>query len=350
MRKIKTKSTSKNSSEVTPIILRDNSKTRLVFYPLIVNNERQPEASVKGVFVFQRKGDNDSWEDYKTLDLSRLKRGEWIKLELKSEEILKLLLRLEELRDLYRRYGIKFGEKEFTVTDKNIESLFAALSKVEDIKKLLPIIANIDPERLANIDKLIDSTRVNNLIKKWSENTNNSDEEFWHNLFKQNSWIISQIFTQPFIIIGDEYFYGGKRGDNKGGIKGDFLYGQYFTKNVAFVEIKTPRTKLVSDALYRGNIDNEHNAVYSISTDLTGAINQILNQRKVFAQKQDSLEERDKNIYNSKCILIIGKIKDLNRGQQKSFEFFRGALSNIEIVTFDELFQRVQSLLDIFKS
>ena len=88
---IKIKSTSKNSAIGSDILLRTTTTTRLLFKPEIVNNPHNKNASVRGTFIFQKKGRNNSWEDYKNLDLTKLKASEWVQIELKSEEVFKLI-------------------------------------------------------------------------------------------------------------------------------------------------------------------------------------------------------------------------------------------------------------------
>lgn len=48
-----------------------------------------------------------------------------------------------------------------------------------------------------------------------------------------------------------------------------------------------------------------------------------------------------------KCVIIIGNIASLNPCQVAAFENFRNSLSNILIVTFDKLYQRVIDLISI---
>ncbi|MCP3659104.1 MAG: hypothetical protein GY830_01790 [Bacteroidetes bacterium] len=74
MKIIKTKSTSRDSLEVSDIILREEKTSKLLFRPLIVNNKKKIDASVKGWFIFQKKGINDEWEDYSNFKLSQLKK------------------------------------------------------------------------------------------------------------------------------------------------------------------------------------------------------------------------------------------------------------------------------------
>jgi len=48
--------------------------------------------------------------------------------------------------------------------------------------------------------------------------------------------------------------------------------------------------------------------------------------------------------------LIIGNLNDLNMNERKknSFEIFRRDLKDIEIVTYDELFGKIELLLNLF--
>ena len=48
-----------------------------------------------------------------------------------------------------------------------------------------------------------------------------------------------------------------------------------------------------------------------------------------------------------KCVVIIGKISALTTGQIAAFENYRNSLSNIIIITFDELYERISDLIAI---
>ncbi len=106
---IKLESTSKKSAIGEDIILRTTKSTKLLFRPELVDNVKKPEACVRGNFVFQKKKLSGDWEDYKTLNLSNLKDGEWIKLEIKSAELYQLISKLEEYYQIYEKYGIIRG-------------------------------------------------------------------------------------------------------------------------------------------------------------------------------------------------------------------------------------------------
>ena len=101
MEQVSVSPTSKNSALSDEIILRETMTSRLVFRPLIINNIHDAKASVKGTFIFQRKNRKDQWEDHRDLPLSSLKATEWVKLEIKSDELLILIKRINELYNLH---------------------------------------------------------------------------------------------------------------------------------------------------------------------------------------------------------------------------------------------------------
>jgi|GEM_PF-4283076 len=74
MEKITTKSTSLHTALASELILRETTMTRLVFQPMLVDNPSEKEASIKGRFVFQKKGKSEEWEDVKTTGLSQVKK------------------------------------------------------------------------------------------------------------------------------------------------------------------------------------------------------------------------------------------------------------------------------------
>lgn len=187
---------------------------------------------------------------------------------------------------------------------------------------------------------------LEDILKNWENNKINDNEELWINLFQNNSWIFSQIFSCPFIHIGTKFYCGGKEDDDRGGVKGDLLYKNNLTGSLAFIEIKTPKTKIISKK-YRGDDCRKENIIYSMSDDLTGGVNQVLNQRKVCQQYFG--DNNGKILHNAKCILIIGKIENLDVGMKRSFEFYRSSLREVEIITYDELFDRISTLLNFLK-
>jgi hypothetical protein len=112
--------------------------------------------------------------------------------------------------------------------------------------------------------------------------------------------------------------------------------------NVTFLEIKTHKTDLLSSKAYRGT------DVFSISEELSGCVNQVLNQRDNFQKEFDHLKRKSKENFetiNSKCIVIIGKLDTISPEQKHSFELFRNNCRDVDIITFDELLFKIQNIL-----
>lgn len=134
---IYTKSTSRVTAQASDIVLRETQSTRLIFRPTILDNQSNKKASVKGSFLFQRKSKNSSWEDFDTIPLSKVKSGEGFKLELKSAELLELLLQLRSLYQLYKDGGVPKGENKYVPATPQLEQL-ASLS-TKDISQFLNV-------------------------------------------------------------------------------------------------------------------------------------------------------------------------------------------------------------------
>jgi hypothetical protein len=100
-------STSASSASVSDVVLRETDRRRLVFRATLVRNSQNAEASVRGLLVYQAKRGNDEWADIDRLKLTNLKAGEWTKVELSSEEILRLYQAIASLYEGYSRHTIK---------------------------------------------------------------------------------------------------------------------------------------------------------------------------------------------------------------------------------------------------
>lgn len=368
----KVKSTSKNSAECDEIVLRSTDTTRLVFKPIMVNNDKNKYASVKGHFVFQKKNKAQQWENLKSLHLSNLKSEEWVKLELKSAELLTLI---KELIALYRaswKDGIPFGEVQYIKTEGNLKELanlthqeieeFFKLNKKSGLtvfSKLLNYVSKFEnPEEITTKLEELDVTSIGKLnsiiginqLKKgyeiWLNNNSNSDEEFWQNLFTQNSYLITQLFSYPVVFVKGKAYVGGKSIENKKGNIVDFLLKNQLTENSLLLEIKTPVTKMIG-SLYRGDI-------YNISQELTGAVIQLTNYKNNLLKSYYAIKTESEykfEIFNPKCILIAGNIESelIDTKKRKSLELFRNGLNEIQIVTYDELFGKINFLIKLLE-
>ncbi|MEG5041134.1 MULTISPECIES: Shedu immune nuclease family protein [unclassified Microcoleus] len=219
-------------------------------------------------------------------------------------------------------------------------------TKAEDVVDIIEKLLKVD-----DIQKLSAAVGLSNLksvLSLWKNNYKNDKEEFWQGVLAENSFIFAQIFSFPVIFIKNKAYVGGKDISNKGGNIIDFLCTNHSTKNVALIEIKTPVTKLLG-GLYRGD-------VYNISNDLSGSVIQIINYKnsllhnyKVLANSEE--EEEKFEAFDPKCIIIIGNIHHelVNKRQRKSLELFRMGLKDVQVITYDELFGKVEFLVNLLE-
>jgi len=369
---IRIKSTSKHSASGDDIVLREKKITRLVFRPELVENPHNKDASVRGTFIFQKKSIKSAWEDCNTLPLSKLKATEWIKLELKAGELFKLITELNNYYKIFERYGIRAGETNFLITSQNIQQIINQLlqdktslnklidqggasilsgtirwlSGFDDTSLMIEKLKEVKVDELKKLNTMISLNGLSAILDEWKNYKTIRSEEFWQKLFKNNSWVLAQLFSHPMIIINHKAYVGGKGIDNQGGNIVDFIYKNRLTENTVLIEIKTPSTKLLSGP-YRDN-------VFSVSSELSGSVNQILTYKDELQKNYRDLKDQSKvtfQVFNPKCIVIIGclETEKFTTIQQRSFEIFRNDLRSVEILTFDELFNKIEQLVRLFQ-
>ncbi|OIN59807.1 Shedu immune nuclease family protein [Arsenicibacter rosenii] len=191
-------------------------------------------------------------------------------------------------------------------------------------------------------------SQLKNVLKIWDENRTNDSEEFWQRLFESNSWVISQIFSAPAVLLCEKAYVGGKRFDNKGGNIADFLYVNQLTSNALIVEIKTPTKKLMG---------NEYRNTFILSSELSGGTNQVLNYKNSIITNFNALVSDEYELirfhtFDPKCVLIIGNYKDEigdDIGKRKAFELARANSKAVDVITFDELFEKIQTMLRLLE-
>ena len=230
---------------------------------------------------------------------------------------------------------------------KLISSEEAALSKADQevVIKIFDqnkrAMAEEQPQELIKLRNDIELVTLEELIAKYEEMLGkNLSEEKWQSLFNENPFILNLAFGYPVIKIRDQAHIGGRAISGAGEKITDYLVKNGVNNNAALIEIKTPATELLNKTAYRDNL-------YTASTKLAGALNQILDQKYKF-QKEIATIKDNSRIYDLESyavhgVLIIGKTPD-DIDKQKSFELFRGNSKDIAIITFDELLQKLKYL------
>jgi hypothetical protein len=220
--------------------------------------------------------------------------------------------------------------------DKEIENLGDA------IRKQPKLISTNRPEALAKLRSDIELVELDGLVSRFGQMLASTfhTEATWQNFFVQNPFILSFAFGYPMILVQDQAVAGGRKISGSGEKIVDFLSKNPATNNVAIIEIKKPSTPVVQQREYRGG-------VYGPSNELTSSITQVLDQRyqliTEFATLQKASRRYDIESFAVRLCLVIGRPPS-DPDQAKSFELFRNTLSTIEVITFDELLERIRLL------
>ena len=339
---------------------------RLLFRPEIVDNPTNPSASVRGRFLYQRKGRNDRWVDFDKLALSSLKKGEGYQLSLGAGELYKLLQEVVPLYRFHRREGVPVGRIELLKVDRSLSELLplaepellAFLSaRGNDALQTLRVVLQwlsrqaaaqeliSEGGELPELNSLIGLANLRSLLKSWSVNADNKDEEFWQILFARHSYVLSQLFAYPIVFIKGKAYVGGKDLCNTGGNVVDFLFRTESSGAAVLVEIKTPKAHLLG-AEYR-------DGVFPPSTDLGGAISQVLEYSESLSAEFHALKRADDHLTAARpyCMVILGNAsKELvDDARRRSFERFRERLVGVRVLTFDEVFRRIEGLVSLLE-
>lgn len=183
------------------------------------------------------------------------------------------------------------------------------------------------------------------------------EESIWHHFLKENDWILGLNadlrFTSEYI---DEAKIGVEQSDGKGSPKVDFLGVTNYT---TLVELKTPDTPIFK--AQRGS--HSRTNTWEFSTEFISGISQCLGQKltmdESYAVKtiidEDGKVISKNAVYNAdvKVVFVIGcrysqfphdGVID-NTIKSKTFELFRRNNRNVEIITYDELFERTYHIV-----
>ena len=203
------------------------------------------------------------------------------------------------------------------------------------------------PDKLATLKKDIELVTLEGLIERYQEMIYaRLSEGTWQEFLNANSFILGLAFGYPVVKVRDQASVGGHKLSGKGETIADFLVKNSLTDNSAIIEIKTPQTKVLGKSAYRGEI-------YPPSGELVGAVNQALNQKHNFereiARIKDNSRLHEIESYAVRCCLVVGTMPG-DENEKKSFELFRGNSKNVEIVTFDELLEKLKGLRDLLTS
>ncbi len=172
-----------------------------------------------------------------------------------------------------------------------------------------------------------------------------SEEKVWQFFFEKNQWIFGYGLNYRYQeILQREVHLSNSELDGSNTVIGDYLLGDNFF--TTFIELKKPSTPLF------GSKSNRSNS-WKLSNELIESFSQILEHKASGLIRLDSQqfiigEPIKQKAFDSKVILIIGNWSDLEGSEntlekeikKKTFELFRRDSRNVEILTYDELYER----------
>lgn len=190
-------------------------------------------------------------------------------------------------------------------------------------------------------------------LEKYEEHMRLMDwsEAKWQDFFEREQWVFGYGLDYRVMRQFDrEMTVGGAGSDNRNKPVIDFLMS--FTDYTVLVEIKKPDTPIFKAR--RGG----RAGTWEFSADFMSAFSQILEQKAEwlsFAQTGEHYDKAGKEVLaartrNAKSILVIGSRDEFARADnprvanvmRDTFELFRRETRSIDIVTFDELFERAR--------
>ncbi|WP_182871229.1 Shedu immune nuclease family protein [Stieleria mannarensis] len=185
--------------------------------------------------------------------------------------------------------------------------------------------------------------RLLDVLDVWKAHQGNADEEFWQITLAENAYVLSQVCAAPLVFIEEKAYVGGMTMDGKNARLVDYVFSVESSSEAMLVEIKTPVSRLLGPK-YRG--------IYKPSTELAGAVVQVAKYRNELIGNLQSISKglgKEIKAFDPRCVLIIGNLQAQLETDEKreSFELFRSNCK-VEIITYDELFRKVEVLAEIF--
>jgi len=187
--------------------------------------------------------------------------------------------------------------------------------------------------------------RLTDVLNLWKANQQNNDEEFWQIKLLEAPYVLSQIFSAPVTFVQDKAYVGGQQIDGKSARFVDLLFSGDGSGEAILIEIKTPVTQLLNKTKYRTNL-------HAPTSDLSGAVVQAADYRANIISGLEAINSNQTvklTAFNPRVIVIVGNTTELDTEEKRrSFDLYRSTLTNIDVITFDELFRKMEHLARIF--
>ncbi|WP_091564693.1 Shedu immune nuclease family protein [Arthrobacter sp. ok362] len=215
-------------------------------------------------------------------------------------------------------------------------------------------IATQQPQAFGKVREDLKLVTLDVLIENFSKSlTGNGakNEDAWQQFFKANTFALKQIFAAPVAFYGEQVHVRSPDMKGAGGQIADFVLFNTLTRSMVLVEIKTPSAALVAKNKYRGASSAE---VYPPDKELSGAIAQLQAQMESARTDFDQIVRRTPGAgpLDTKVVtgaVIAGTLGSMDQLRKDSFVRYRNGLHGIEVITFDEVLDRLLALQTMLK-
>lgn len=308
----------------------------------------------------------------KGLEIIKLrKKNGWIetseKINLSTFEFSDLISFVELLKTVdpssFSSGKLKIYDGAFSDIDDNTLNELSILMKTPkgaELAKALVQSNEITPGDIINIayrkeqlmvfEKLLkDSNFIKEYVNK-EKITDDKEEKVWQYFFKKNEWIFGLGLDYQYLeTLETEVITGKPDSSGRGTGKVDTL--ARYNNFTVLIEIKSPSTPLFGKRTDRARS-------WRLSDKLQSAVSQILEYKSAHLEEWNSSSNFDHDgspldyyAYDSKSILLIGRDSQLigdsrdDVVKRRTFELYRRDSRNIEIMTYDELFNRASHIV-----
>lgn len=338
------------------------------FFQVVFSDENEAQIKLAArtclkVVYLKEKDDIEGLEIIKVVSGAAKERVKLSKFNLQQLNCFLEFINELDFKDINKR-RISLADDELSVLDSETKSKITTLLTGEDGSDIVYELLNkglITNQDLVNTGyrkhqlELFRSLLYQGGLQDYKEEIglpNTKDETAWQHFFQSNEWIFGYGLDYKFQgILQKEFHASSSTAAGKEDVIADFLLGD--NKFTTFVELKLPDTELFNKSKNRSNS-------WSLSNKLIDAYSQILEQKasgqiKIETEKElidDNYEEITQRAYDSKAILIMGcwsqidnEPTGIKRIKEKTLEMFRRDSRNVELVTYDELYERARFIV-----
>lgn len=256
------------------------------------------------------------------------------------------------------------------IDDQDVAQIRAMVRQYADDPEIATLLASVSKSDIAAVAYRRDQLGVFEALlanraffdakkKEWGKQR---DEDVWQHFFQANQWVfgygLNYVFNEAVNTAKIEQSVRGHDAGGAGKRVDALLKTAGFISSIVLVEIKTHATPLLKPLQ-----DAYRKEAWQLSDELNGGV----------AQSHRNVEETVRNArmspvlelktedgaptgtaihsYQPKSYLIVGCLEEfitehgVNKEKFSSFELFRRSLTNPEIITFDELYERARHIV-----